>query len=341
MSKLVQKSASVTSAPRAAPRRSLPILQEGCIAIVAVLGLFLFDDNLSLLTNIAVMCILALSLNFILGQAGIASMGHAALFGAGGYGAGLFAQHVSGAPLLGLLVGAGTGAAVALGSGALLLRARGLTLVMLTISTAQLLFELANWRRDVTGGDDGLTSFALSPLLGRFAFDFIGRTGYLYAVSVLLVAYAVLRLLVNSPFGLTSRAIRLDSRRVETLGGRVYLHLLAVYVIGGAVAGAAGALAVQTTSVASLSMLDFNLSASVLIIVVLGGIKQPAGAILGTITYMAIHHIASGLSPHHWLFVIGALLIAVMIALPGGLLDLWDRAVAWAVARRVRIHDAG
>jgi len=324
-----------------APRRPFPLLQEACIAVVALACLFLLDDNLSLLTNIAAMCILALSLNFILGQAGIASMGHAALFGAGGYGAGLFALHVSGSPLSGLLVGACAGAAVALASGALLLRARGLTLVMLTIATAQLLFELVNWQRDITGGDDGLTSFTISPLLGRFEFDFIGRTGYLYAVAVLLVVSVALRLLVNSPFGLTSRAIRLDASRVETMGGRVYLHLLAVYVIGGAVAGVAGALMVQTTSVASLSMLDFNLSASVLIMVVLGGIQRPAGAILGTITYMAIHHVASGLSPHHWLFVIGVLLIAVMVALPGGLLELWDRAVARTWGRRARAHHAG
>jgi branched-chain amino acid transport system permease protein len=324
-----------------ARRLPFPLLQEACIAIVALLGLFLLGDNLGLLTNIVAMCILALSLNFILGQAGIASMGHAALFGAGGYAAGLFAQHVSGSPLLGLLVGACAGAVVALGSGALMLRSRGLTLVMLTIATAQLLLELANWRRDITGGDDGLTAFSISPLLGRFEFDFIGRTGYLYAVAVLLVVYAVLRLLVNSPFGLTSRAIRLDPGRVESLGGRVYRHLLAVYVIGGTVAGVAGALMVQTTRVASLSMLDFNLSASVLIMVVLGGIQRPGGAILGTITYMTIHHVASGLNPHHWLFVIGALLVAVMVGCPGGLLDLWDRAVARVKRRKAEVHRGG
>lgn len=332
--------AASTPPPARAAHRRVPLLQEGCIVAAALLGLFLLDDNLGLLTNIVAMCILALSLNFILGQAGIASMGHAALFGAGGYAAGLFALHISGSPLLGLLVGACAGAVIALASGALLLRARGLTLVMLTIATAQLLLELVNWRRDLTGGDDGLTSFSISPLLGWFEFDFTGRTGFLYAVAVLLAVNAVLRLLVESPFGLTSRAIRLDAGRVETLGGRVYPHLLVVYVIGGAVAGLAGALMVQTTGVVSLSMLDFNLSASVLIMVVLGGIQRPAGAILGTITYMAIHHVASGLNPHHWLFVIGAMLVVVMVALPGGLLDLWDRGVTWVKNRRARGHHA-
>jgi branched-chain amino acid transport system permease protein len=294
------------------------------------------------MANMAAMALFALSLNLVLGQAGIASMGHAALYGSGAYAAGLFALHVSNDPLLGLGIGGLAGAAVGLASGAVLLRSKGLTLVMLTIATAQILLELANWARKLTGGDDGLTGFTIAPLLGLFEFDFTGKTGYLYALAVLALAFLALRKLTDSPFGLTARAIRLDAGRVEALGGRVYQHLLMIYVVGGFVAGLAGAITAQTAKVASLSMLDFHLSAGVLVIVVLGGSGRLAGALVGTVVYMLIHHLASSLSPHHWLLVIGVLLIATMVLLPGGLIELTDRARA-GFARfqsKGKCHDA-
>ncbi len=322
------------------PSGSMSLLPEMLIIAVGLLAFWLFPFDLGLLSNIATMCLFALSLSLVLGQAGIASMGHAALYGSGAYAAGLFAMHVSANPLLGLAMGGMAGLVVALISGAVLLRSKGLTLVMLTIATAQILLEVANWARGVTGGDDGFTGFTIDPLFGMFEFDFTGRTGYFYALVVLALAYFALRKLVASPFGLTARAIRLDAGRVEALGGCVYRHLLLVYVIGGFVAGLAGAVTAQTAKVASLSMLDFHLSAGVLIMVVLGGTGRLAGALLGTVTYMVIHHIASRLSPHHWLLVIGLLLIVTMVVLPGGLIELVDRAKAAMARFRTRKEAA-
>lgn len=307
-----------------ASRAHLPFGPELIVLGLGLAGFWILPSDLGLLTNIATMGLLALSLSFVLGQAGIASMGHAALFGAGAYAAGLFAKCVTGEPLLGLLAGGAAGVVVAVLSGIVVLRVKGLTLVMLTIATAQILLELANWARGITGGDEGLTGFEIAPLFGVFSFDFAGRTGYLYALGALVVGYFALRKLTESPFGLTTRAIRLDAGRVEALGGRVYPHLVMAYAIGGFVAGIAGALTVQTTKVASLSMLDFQVSASVLIMVVLGGTNRLAGALIGTVVYMTIHHVAANLSPHHWLLVIGILLVATMVALPGGLIQLVD-----------------
>lgn len=322
--------------------RRWPLLPETLLLGVGLAGFWLFPSDLGMLTNIAATCIFALSLNLVLGQAGIVSMGHAALFGSGAYAAGLFAMHVSSNPLLGLLIGGAAGLAVALVSGAILLRSKGLTLVMLTIATSQLLLELANWARDITGGDDGLTGFEVDPLLGLFEFDFFGRTGYLYTLALLVLVFLALRKLTESPFGLTARAIRLDAGRVEALGGRVYLHLLAVYAVGGFIAGLGGAVTAQSAKVVSLSMLDFHLSAGVLIMVVLGGTSRLSGAIVGTIAYMVIQHVASGLSPHHWLLVIGMLLVLTMVFLPGGLIQLADitgqRVRSW---RRLRRPEGG
>lgn len=315
-----------------------PLLPEAGLLAIGLVASWLFPSDLGLLANIAATCLFTLSLSLVLGQAGIASMGHAALFGFGAYAAGLFAMHVSTNPLLGLLVGGLAGLLVALISGAVLLRSKGLTMVMLSIATAQILLELVNWARGITGGDDGLTGFSVSPLFGVFEFDFIGRTGYLYTLAVLVLAFLGLRKLASSPFGLTARAIRLDRGRVEALGGRVYRHLVTIYGIGGFVAGLAGAITAQTTKVASLSMLDFSLSAGVLIMVVLGGSSRLTGALLGTAVYMVIHHVAAGLSPHHWLLVIGMLPMATMVFLPGGLIQLFDIAGARFVAWRARSH---
>lgn len=332
---------AVSGASRRPEHWRIPCAQELALAAAGLLAYWLLPGDLGLLSNMAAMCLLALSLNLVLGQAGIASMGHAALFGTGGYTAGLVALHWSPNPLLGLVAGGVLGMLVALASGAVLLRAKGLTQVMLTIASAQLLLELANWARGVTGGDDGLTGFTVAPLLGVFGFDFEGRTGYLYTLAVLVAAFFALRRFVASPFGLTTRAIHLDAGRVEALGGRVFLHLLVVYAVGGCVAGMAGALTTQTSKVASLSMLDFQLSAGVLIMVVLGGTSRLSGAIFGTLAYMAIHHVAANLSPHHWLLVIGLMLIATMTFLPGGLIQLADIATRRWTRSQTRPDEGG
>jgi branched-chain amino acid transport system permease protein len=244
--------------------------------------------------------------------------------------AGWTALYLTADPIVGLLLGALGGGLIALLSGAVMLRATKLTLVMLTIAVAQLLLELANWARGLTGGDDGLAGFNIGPLFGIWEFNFLGHTGYFYALGALVLVYFLVRNLVESPFGLTAKAIRQDPGRVQALGGRVYLHLLTVYTVGGIVAGLGGALTAQTSKVANLFMLDFTTSAGVVVMIVLGGTRRLSGAVLGTIAYMTIHHIASTLNPHHWLFFIGSMLIVVLIVLPEGLIGLLDRAMAYA-----------
>ncbi len=315
-------------AQQVTPRRIVRFQAEIVLMVGGLLAYYVFPSDLGFLTNVAAMAIFSLSLSLVLGQAGIPSIGHAAMFGSGAYCAGWAALYLTRDPLLGLFVAGLGGGIVALLSGAMLLRSTRLVLVMLTIATAQLLLELANWARWLTGGDDGLSGFDVGPLLGLWEFDFFGRVGYLYALAVLVLVFMLLRCLTESPFGLTTRAIRMDAGRVEALGGSAYVHRLCVYVIGGVIAGMAGAIIAQTTKVASLSMLDFQTSSSVLIMVVLGGKRRLSGAVLGTVVYMAIQHTASTINPQHWLFVIGAMLIAVLVFLPNGLIELVDRAAA-------------
>ncbi|SEM50445.1 amino acid/amide ABC transporter membrane protein 2, HAAT family [Variovorax sp. YR750] len=326
-------SAVIPPMAMAAPPRARPWKQlrgEIVLTLAGLLAFVVFPQDLGLLTNMATMSIFALSLSLVLGQAGIATLGQAALYGAGAYVAGWTALYLTTDPVAGLLLGGLGGGLIALLSGAVMLRSTKLTLVMLTIAVAQLLLELANWARWLTGGDDGLAGFEVAPLFGLWEFNFMGHTGYFYALGALVLVYFLVRNLAESPFGLTARAIRQDPGRVQALGGRVYLHLLAVYTVGGVVAGLAGALTAQTSKVANLFMLDFTTSAGVVVMIVLGGTRRLAGAVLGTVAYMTIHHIASTLNPYHWLFVIGSMLIVVLIVLPEGLIGLLDRAAAYA-----------
>jgi branched-chain amino acid transport system permease protein len=305
------------------------MLRGALILAVAALGIFYFlDSDLGFVTHVIIFCILAVSLSLVMGQAGIASMGHAALYGSGAYAAGLTALLLSSDPFVGLIAGGIAGAVIAFITGVFIVRAHGLTLVMLTIATAQVLYEIANKAVAITGGDNGLSGYQVAPLLGYFTFDLYGQVGYWYSLGVLCVVYFFARLVVMSPFGLTCRAIRLDPGRMAALGCFVHLQLIYMYCIGGFIAGVAGALSAQITGIVSLNELDFGVSVIVPIMIVVGGLRRLEGAVIGAVAFLVIQHVTSTINPYNWLFVIGALLIIVLLVLPNGMVELWDRAVS-------------
>lgn len=314
----LQQQARVASQRRS---RSIPYQSEAVLLTIGVLGFFAFPSDLGLLTRIAIMSLFVLSLSFALGQAGLLTLGHAAFFGTGAYAAGLFAKHLSSDPLIGLLAGGAAGMAAALISGLLVLRAEGLTLLMMTVAVSQILMETANKLSWITGGDDGLADYSVSPIFGLFRFDMFGRTGYLYALLVLVASYFILNRIAASPFGLTSRGIRSDPERMTALGCSVYRHLVITYTIAGFFAGIAGALSAQTAGVVGLNSFGFLLSAEALVMVVLGGTLRLSGAVVGTIVFMVVHHVTSTINPFHWLLVIGVMLIGIVLLLPGGIVS--------------------
>ena len=291
------------------------------LALAVIFALYwFFPGSLLMLTHIAIMAILVMSLDLVTGYAGLPTLGHAAMFGMGAYSAGLFARHFSPDPLMGLMVGAGSGALIAFVSGLFLVHYQGLAFLMLTIAVTLILQSLANSLQGITGGDNGLTGYDISPLLGHFNFDMFGVTGYWYCMIAMLVCYAVLRRIMRSPFGLCCVGIRENRERMAANGTRIYPHLVRLYVIAGFVAGVAGALSAQVTQVVSLDSLGFELSAEALVMLVLGGLGTLTGAIIGTSLYSIIHHYAATANPFHWLFVIGGLLMLVVF-LPKGLVQ--------------------
>lgn len=290
------------------------------IIVVAIIGYFLFPSNLALLTRIIGTALLVLSIDLVTGYCGVATLGHAALFGAGAYGAGIAAAHFGiTEPVTMTLIGAAAGALAGLVSGAIILRAHGLSQLVLSIAVIHLFHEAANKASAWTGGSDGLADIMPDALLGLFEFDLWGRTAYIYGVVLLVVIFVLLRLLVRSPFGMLCRGIKEDPIRVHAMGASVNSTLLKMYVISGMVAGVGGALNAISTQVVGLDSLSFTLSAEALVMLVLGGTGSLFGALIGTVSFMWFEDLVSAANPFHWLTMVGALLIAVVLFAPRGL----------------------
>jgi branched-chain amino acid transport system permease protein len=285
------------------------------IALVATIAAswWLLPGHALLASEIAILALFAVSLDLILGYAGIVSLGHAAFFGFGAYTAALFAKHVQPDPLLGLAVAVGATALLGALCSLLILRGSDLTRLMVTLGVASILYELANKLDELTGGADGLQGVAMGPLLGSFEFDLAGRTAYAYALAVLVLAVALSRRLVHSPFGVSLQAVRDDRLRAASIGLAVDARLVAVYSIAAALAGAAGALLAQTTGFASLDVLAFHRSADVMLVLVIGGTGYLYGGIFGAIVFKLLQDLISGWTPQYWTFWLGLFLVALVL----------------------------
>ena len=290
---------------------------------------FLFPDYLLLGISILTMVLFALSVDLVMGYAGLVTLGHAAFFGIGAYAAALLAQHGWGDPLLGLAAAALLGAAAGVVSGAVILRARGLTLLMLTLAVVSLLQEAANKAGAITGGADGLSGFDVAPLLGVFPFDFYGKTGYLYCLAVVFVAWGLVRTLVHSPFGRSLTGIRENDRRMHAIGTPVRWRLIQAYAISAALAAVAGALLAQTTQSVALHALSFELSGDVVIILMIGGFGRLYGAFVGAPLYLIAQDSLAKENPVFWYFWIGLSLVLLVMFARHGLLGLLDRIAAF------------
>jgi len=280
----------------------------------------LFPNYLSLASQIAIAALFALSLDLILGYAGIVSLGHAAFFGIGAYAAGLMSKHGWGEPLTGLAIAALAAGIVGYATSFVICRFRHLALIMLTLGFGLLLAELANTLGWLTGGMDGLQGIHTWKLFGHLSFDLYGRLAYAYTLAVLFVLFLFARRLIHSPFGLSLRGIRENFVRMPAIGAPSRAHIRTIYAIAAAIAGIAGALLAQTTETVSLDSLGFERSAEVVVMLVLGGAGRLYGGLVGAIVYMVARDQFSGMVPQYWYFWIGILLVAVVMFVPNGIL---------------------
>ncbi|WP_376966254.1 branched-chain amino acid ABC transporter permease [Azospirillum sp. A26] len=328
MTSVAERDGKAGAVTRPAPlgrRRDLGWIGIPLIAAVGLAAFWLLPDDLALLTRIAASALFVLSLDLVLGYGGIATLGQAAMFGTGAYAAGIVAVNWNNDPFVMLAVGGLAGGLVALATGALILHARGLTLLMLTIAVGQIVQEVANKARDWTGGSDGLSGIDPAPVLGLFRFDMFGRTSYLFALAVLVVGLVVARRIVRSPFGLACRGVKEDPLRISAIGGSPKSYLVALYGVAGVFAGVAGALTAVTSGIVGLDSAGFPWSAEALVMLVLGGTGRLYGAVIGTAAFMGIHHILAASDPFHWMGFIGLFLIGIVLFLPGGIASGLER----------------
>ncbi|QEL25012.1 branched-chain amino acid ABC transporter permease [Bosea sp. F3-2] len=281
--------------------------------LIAFAAFLLFPSHLLLLNEIAILALFALSLDLILGYAGIVSLGHAAFLGMGAYAAGLFAKHVGGDPLAGLVVGMGAAGLLGLVTSPLVLRGTDLTRLMVTLGVALILYELANSFGSLTGGADGLQGITMGPVIGLFDFDLFGRTAYLYSLSVLFVLFLIARRVVHSPFGLSLRAVRDNPLRASASGVPNARRLAAAYTIAAAYAGAAGVLLAQTTQFVSLDVLDFHRSADLMLVLIIGGAGYLYGGLVGAIAFKLLQDAIATFTPQYWMFWIGLFLVLFVL----------------------------
>lgn len=302
------------------------------IVAIAAIGYFTFPDNLALLTRIITIALLVLSLDLVTGYCGVATLGHAALFGSGAYAAGILSAHYGiNDPLLMMMAGVAGGAVAGLLCGAIILRAHGLPQLVLSIALINLFHEFANKASSWTGGSDGLSGIAPDPVFGLFEFDLYGHTAFFFGMALLLIVFVLLRVLVRSPFGMLCRAIKQDPLRIRAMGASPKAALIRMYAISGAVAGVGGALNAISTQVVGLDSLSFTQSAEALVMLVLGGTGSLFGALSGTVIFMLFEDYVSAANPFHWLTMVGALLIAVVLFAPKG---LYGTAAAFVSRRR-------
>jgi branched-chain amino acid transport system permease protein len=303
--------------------------------ICAFATIWLFPSKHLILTETAILALFALSLDLILGYAGIISLGQAAFFGLAGYFAGLIAKYgIVDEPVVALILSGLVAAALGFVTSFLVLRGSDLTRLMVTLGVSLMLGEIANRYSNITGGADGLQGVSVAPILGMFRFDLFGHTGYVYCLVVLFISFLIARRIVYSPFGLSLRSLKANTLRAAAIGIPVKRRLVAIYTVSAGFAGIAGALLTQTTAFCSLDVFSLDRSADLLLVLIIGGTGYLYGGLIGAVIYKFLQDWIASLTPQYWQFWIGFVL--VVIVLVGR-----ERVEEWTAAVRASISRLG
>lgn len=301
--------------------RAAELLLPVALLAVPMLG----PEYYALGTQVAIVALFVLSLDLLVGYAGLVTLGHGLFFGVGAYASGIASVRGWGEPLTGLLIGAITAAASGAVLGAIVLRTARFTLLMLTLSAVFLGNAVANRAAWLTGGVDGLVGVTTQPIFGRFEFDLFGRTGFAYAGVVLAMVWFGLHALVHAPFGQSIQAIRDNPERAAAIGMAVLPRQTLVFAIAAGLAGLAGALQTEIQQFAGLKDISFEFSAEALVMLALGGAGRLYGAVIGSAAYLIGQDLLAKDNPALWQLWLGVLIVAVVLFAPGGLLGLLRR----------------
>ena len=312
--------------------RSLAIAAVVILVALALLPLVAEKFTVQFATRTLIMAIFAMSLNLLVGQAGLVSLGHAAFFGIAGYCLALFSPQYQAAnfwtslPLAMIAAGA-----LAVVIGALVLRTSGVYFIMATLAFAQMFYSLLH-DTGIAGGSDGMYIYVRpdASLFGWRPFD-LEKFGdfYFVVLALFLVAFGFIGVLRASLFGRVMAGIRVNEQRMRSLGFATFRYKLACFVLAGMLAGLAGYLAAAQFGVVNPDMLGWHLSGAVLMMVILGGIGTLAGPVIGAAAMLLLElglqslPMAGDINPgKHWQLPMGIAIVLVALYLPNGIARL-------------------
>ena len=309
--------------------RSLNILLVTAFLALAAFPFVGTDYYLQMVTRMMIFAIFAMSLDLLQGVTGLVSLGHAAYFGVAGYALAFLTP--AGEPIAlwwALPACVAASALLALIIGFLAVRTHGIYFIMVTMAFAQMVFY-AFFDNKILGGSDGLyINFKPETML----IDLENKSVfYFFTLALMVLAYLFLRRLLWSPFGRALAGIRVNEHRMRALGFGTFSHKLAAFTLAGALAGLAGFLWGAQSGYVNPELMGFHMSAHVIMMIILGGMGNFAGAIVGAFSFEYLLHVFKDLPEiagfnlgKHWQLWMGLFIVALVILAPRGILGLFD-----------------
>ena len=307
--------------------RVATVILLGCLVALALLPLVAEKYYIQLFTKMMIMAIFAMSLDLLQGVSGLVSLGHAAYFGLAGYALAFLTPADTPISLWWALPVSALGAGLAaLVIGFFVVRTHGIYFIMVTMAFAQMVFFLFFDNKEL-GGSDGLyVNFRPdATLFGWAGIDLENKTTFYYFTLAMLVAvYAFLRRLLFSPFGRVLAGIRVNEHRMRAVGYGTFGYKLAAFTLAGTLAGVAGFLWAAQTGFVNPDLMGFHMSAHAIMMVILGGMGNFAGAIVGAFAFEYVMHFFKDLTKH-WQLLMGGFIVLVVVFAPRGLLGLSEK----------------
>ncbi len=316
------------------PRSMQVVLAVGAIALAAfpLIPLEASDFYLQMLTQMMILAIFAMSLDLLQGVTGLVSLGHAAYFGLAGYALAFLTPADTPISLWWSLPLAAAGAGLAaLVIGFFVVRTHGIYFIMVTMAFAQMVFFLF-FDNKALGGSDGIY-VNFRPDATALGIDLENKAHFFYfTLAVMVGVYLFLRRLLFSPFGRVLAGIRVNEHRLRAVGYGSFGYKLAAFTLAGALAGVAGYLWAAQTGFVNPELMGFHMSAHAIMMVILGGMGNFAGAIIGAFTFEYVMHVFKDLpaigdfdTGKHWQLWMGSFIVLVVIVAPRGLLGLGEK----------------
>lgn len=312
------------------------------IAVYVILGVILLALPLytkvplvSLVTKVFIFALLTMSLDILVGYAGLWAFGHAAFFGIAAYTTGVFITRLDITSFwLSAPAGVLMAALVAAIFGLIALRVSAIYFLLITFALGQLVYSVAMKWVSVTRGSDGLGGVPYPD----FGFSWYSPTGYYYfALAVFVICALILYRLVRSPFGASLQGIREDDIRMRTLGYNVWLHRYLTFIIGGLFAGVAGVLYVHYNGIITPGEVSVTTTGLIWLMLIIGGSGVLWGSLIGSAVIQFLQYYISMFTPERWPLIVGACFVASVMLLRGGifhhLTNLWTKINRYGYSR--------